>query len=366
MKICERCGVSEKEVRLFDAIHLDKMDVFCERCSIIENIPIIRKPNLSQLMEAEKRVKVYDRMKRLSGIKPLKKEETFFIEDKLKELDSNPNLELPEAEKLNLIDHFYWIITKNRRRGGLSHVQLAEAIGESKTAIEMIEKGKLPENALVLIRKIEQFFQIKLRKISERNKVSINEEEPVLLDEKGQVLEIIPEEEIARFSREFKPEIGDKEEEITIEKAFEKKQIKPVYEEEVESENSYYSKPIADFDVRRTRFDNVSIEDLRKLHRRKIEVTKREQIEEQKKIEERRRILQALRERDRIKMEEKKKQERMEKQKLEEEKRNIEARKNELRTRKESKDIDKHLGGAELLKDNKFILSEKNKSDEFE
>ena len=348
MKVCERCGVSEKEVRLFDAIHLDKMDVFCERCSIIENIPIIRKPNLSQLMEAEKRVKVYDRMKRLSGIKPLKKEETFFIEDKLKELDSNPNLELPEAEKLNLIDHFYWIITKNRRRGGLSHVQLAEAIGESKTAIEMIEKGKLPENALVLIRKIEQFFQIKLRKISERNKVSINEEEPVLLDEKGQVLEIIPEEGIVRFSKEFKPEIGNKE--------------------EGESEDGYYPRPIADFDVRKARFDDVNIGDLRKLHRRKIEVTKREQMEEQKKIEERRRILQALREKDRIKMEEKRKQERMEKQKLEEEKRNIEARRNELRTRKEkeSKDIDKHLGGAELLKDNEFILSEKNKSDELE
>jgi len=45
------------------------MSSLCERCSIIENIPIIKKPNASQLKESENTVKVFDRMKQLSGIR---------------------------------------------------------------------------------------------------------------------------------------------------------------------------------------------------------------------------------------------------------------------------------------------------------
>ena len=39
---CARCNVNEDEVRLFDAIYEGRMSSLCERCSIIENIPIRR------------------------------------------------------------------------------------------------------------------------------------------------------------------------------------------------------------------------------------------------------------------------------------------------------------------------------------
>ena len=70
MENCVRCNVDGGEVRLFDAIYEGRMAKICERCSIIENVPIIKKPGGSQLKEAEMgRVGVYDRMKRMSGLK---------------------------------------------------------------------------------------------------------------------------------------------------------------------------------------------------------------------------------------------------------------------------------------------------------
>ena len=44
---CARCDVNGEEVRLFDAVYDGRMGQICERCSIIENIPIIKKPDIS-------------------------------------------------------------------------------------------------------------------------------------------------------------------------------------------------------------------------------------------------------------------------------------------------------------------------------
>ena len=72
MENCVRCNIGGEEVRLFDAIYEGRMAKICERCSIIENVPIIKKPNVSQLKESEiGRVGVYDRMKRLSGFQDI-------------------------------------------------------------------------------------------------------------------------------------------------------------------------------------------------------------------------------------------------------------------------------------------------------
>ncbi len=308
MEKCVRCNVDGGEVRLFDAIYEGRMAKICERCSIIENVPIIKKPDVSQLKKAEmSRVGVYDRMKRLSGFKDVKEETTFFKEDKLKELDTKPELELPEKEQLNLIDHFYWEIMQNRRRKGLSQKQLAEVISESEVAIEMIEKAKLPENAEVLIKKLEQFFQVRLRKPSreELMKAKIEEQGPVLLDEYGQELENIPEPKIKESSLEV-----EKEEIEEIERE----------PEEIEVEEEFLKlDEVGSLDIHKTNIEKVTIGDLRDLHKQKVEVTKQEKVEEQRKIEERQRL--------------------------------IEARKEELRLlrEKESNELDKILGGTELL-----------------
>ena len=337
MENCVRCNVEGAEVRLFDAIYEGRMAKICERCSIIENVPIIKKPGVSQLKEAEMgRVGVYDRMKRLSGIKDAKEETTFFKEDRLKELDKKPELELPEKEKLNLVEHFYWQIMQNRRRKGLSQKQLAEVLSESEVAIEMIEKAKFPENAEILIKKLEQFFQIRLRKLSSEELMSIEMEKqkPVLLDEYGRELEDIPEPEIKQIEiEEVEEDRKETQVSLTSQPSLENVEAEipeieykligaePVELEEVEEEIKEEPEldEVGDLDIHKTNIENITIGDLKDLSRKRIEVTKQEKVEEQEKIEERQRL--------------------------------IEARKEELRLmrEKESNELDEILGGTELL-----------------
>lgn len=350
MEYCERCRVSEDKVRLFDTIYNNHMAFLCERCAIIENVPIVKRPDSAQLKNSEKTVRMFER-------KPVTlppKKETFFREDRLKELDKNPTQELPDRNRLNLIDNFHWEIMRIRRRKGYSHKQLAEAIHESTIALEMIEKGKLPERSENLIIKLEQFFQINLRRKSPweyvQKKRVINEK-PVLLNKKGEILEDIPEDTFELESEEIKH--GENAEPVNL----------PVDK---------------DLDIKVINQEKITIGDLKTLHKKKIEATRQEQIEEQKKIEERRKILEAHRERDRLKIEERRKQWEKEKQEkaqtiLHKQTININAptknndvlKKNtdELRKKlieqhqkekeklkeREIKDVDKHLGGMELL-----------------
>jgi ribosome-binding protein aMBF1 (putative translation factor) len=348
MERCVRCQLNGEEVRLYDSIYEGRINKICERCSIIENVPIIKKPDTRQLKESEKAVGVYDRMKRLAGIRDKRGDETFFRADKLKTLIQNPELEMPEKAQLNLIEHFHWEIMKNRRRKGLSHKQLAEAIEESEVAIQMIEKAKLPENAESLIRKLEQFFQIGLRRISEMERV-IRErsKKPVLLDESGNELKMIPEKMVIPKSsvnntvtkpqnlinslvREAvsldnsattpaKQENRSRENEEFLMEESEEGDEEIINVEVPLKEIEKFRKPVRDFDIKKIDPKSVSISQLRDLHRRKIEATRQEKIEEQKRIEERQRL--------------------------------IEARKEELRLlkEKESKELDSVLGGVELF-----------------
>jgi len=353
VELCERCGVSGNEVRLFDAIYDGRMSSLCERCSVIENIPIIKKPGAFQLKESEKSFGVYDRMKRLSGVAEEKEENTFFQEDKLNELDSYPELEIPEKKSLNLIDYFHWEIMKDRRKKCLSQKQLAETIGESEIAVQMLEKGKIPENPEIIIRKLEQFFQIRLRKMSEVEKIMKQKKqmiEPILLDEDGVELDVIPE-----------PEIEDKKSSAEENIDFMLERIEDVGDEKIkgnikkigeETEEKSVVKLEGELDLRKTDARGVTIGQLKELHRKKIEVTRQEQLEEKKKIEERQRILQALRERDRLKIERRKREEELGKKEIEDQKQKlIEEKKQEVQLRKEQalKELDPFFGGIELI-----------------
>ncbi len=167
MERCFRCERTKEEVKLIDAIYGKEIVKICERCAITENIPVIRKPTTSQLKEAEKNQTVYQRLKKLSGIAAEEEKKRESILDRIRKLDEQPELERPEEKPLNLIDNFNWHITRARRNKGLGQKQLAWALGESETAIKMLEKGELPEEPEKLIRKLEQFFQIALRKETE-------------------------------------------------------------------------------------------------------------------------------------------------------------------------------------------------------
>ena len=269
VETCVRCDVENNEVRLYDAIYDGRMSSICERCSIIENIPIIKRPDASQLKESEKGVGVYPRMKRLAGIKDERPEEGYFREDKLKELEKQPELELPEREKLNLIEHFHWEIMKNRRRKGLSHQKLAEVLGESEVVVQMIEKGKLPENAESLIRKLEQFFQTKLRKITDTDRFLNRRRRvggPILLNEKGEELIEIPEEKIEIIpekEKEKEDEIDDLDEpetEVKIEIIEMPEEIEIIDEPE---DKLGLDLEKGEFDIDKANLRDVNISDLR-------------------------------------------------------------------------------------------------------
>ncbi|MBD3252703.1 helix-turn-helix domain-containing protein [Candidatus Pacearchaeota archaeon] len=377
---CSRCGVRGDRVRLFDAVYDGRMANLCERCSIIENIPIIRKPTSSQLRESEK-LEVYERMKRLSGFRDFGKRDVFFREDRLKELDSNPDLEIPEKDKLNLIKHFHWEIMKNRRRKGLTQEKLAEILGESEVAIQMIEKGKIPENAEILIKKLEQLFQTRLRKIDINELLESKvEEKPVLLDEKGRVLDKIPEPEIkeeeiedmdvderdtgsldrideeksekekvksdesegvkSSVSFESEPEISFEEIDLEREPVECKTEKFDDYKTKIKCEKVQKEEPLEgdfkryfdrelgrDFDVKKADLSSTKIADLKKLHEKKLKEIQMKKLEEEKRkkqLEEKRKEL-------------------------------IEKRKKELNLmkKKESRELDNLLGGSELL-GNKF------------
>ena len=286
---CARCFVKADKIRLFDVIYEGKIGLLCERCAIIENIPLIKRPEENQIKESEKPPTVHDRMKKISGILDFQEHGEVLRSERLNELERNPELGAPVREKLDMIEHFNWVILRERRRKGLTQERLSEAVNIPVEYVELLEKGNVPNN-IEILKKLENFFKVRLMKKSPFRE--IKEEQPILLDEEGNVLDHIPE-----------PEMEDKF-----------------------SEDDYTNKLIkeereTDFEIKKADLNKVSLKDLMELHRKKILVSREEQKTEQGQIEE--------------------------KQKT------IEARKEELRflREKQSRDLDNLLGGSELLED---------------
>lgn len=167
---CNKCGRGEDEVKLLDVIYEGEILKMCEECAVVEDVIVLRRPTTFQLRKDKEGGTVYERLRRLSGLDKEEKKRKEEIEKILfkKEEKKDIKSELEKAKKRNiplkLIDNFNWYITISRRRKKLSKGQLAEIIGESEEVIDMIEKGILPDDALSLILKLEQFFNIKLRK----------------------------------------------------------------------------------------------------------------------------------------------------------------------------------------------------------
>ena len=284
---CARCFALGDRVRLFDVIYDGKADLLCERCAIIENIPIIMKPEDSKIIEADKPASVYDRMKRLAGINGFSEHKESIRGERLKELENNPILQMPIKKKPEMIEYFHWEIMRHRRRRGYTQEKLAEVLEVPIEDIDLLEKGEIIDN-IDTINKIQRFFNIRIIK---KNPFERHEERVVLLDEYGHELDHIPE---------------------------------PDTNEDKFSEDNYTNDLIMegkedDYDISKADPEKVSLRDLMELHKRRVLATKEEQKQEQKKIEAKQKI--------------------------------IEARKEELRMirEKESRELDNILGGSELI-----------------
>lgn len=185
MVTCVRCGKNEEEIRLFDGFYGVEPVKICERCSIISNIPIIKRPSADQLKESEKAYSVRQRLNFMKGVKPEEKK-NITLGEELKNIEKMPERERPEDLVFKLVDNFHWIIQTQRRRKGFTTKQMADIIGESESALKMLEKGLIPTKSLGLIEKIEQFLSIRIIKKDAFEKMK---EEANMLKNKPQVIE---------------------------------------------------------------------------------------------------------------------------------------------------------------------------------
>ena len=153
MEKCFKCQTPE--TRAFDAIVPEGIKKICGKCSSIENVPMV---NERFTFQSQKQPTVYDRMKRISGITPEKRDDSQRKEtEKIlsKMVDSNfykgfkDDLNL----KKNLVDNFHWIILRGRRAKHLTQEQLAEKVGTKQSAIARLESGN-SNPSLELLEKI--------------------------------------------------------------------------------------------------------------------------------------------------------------------------------------------------------------------
>ena len=166
MEECFVCGVSIAGARLYDAVSNEGVVKICGKCSDEEHIPVIRKPTVIQLKEAERKQSVYERLARFSGFKP-RSGSTKNSDDEitLREIvDRNYENKVPKEIKTRpeMVNNFHWIIMRARRMKKLTQTQLAKELQESEAAIKLAEQGLLPEDNHKLVNKFESFLGIRI------------------------------------------------------------------------------------------------------------------------------------------------------------------------------------------------------------
>lgn len=197
MEKCFRCGITSEETRLFDAIAEEGIVKACKECIDREGLPVVKKPSLDQLKESEDRVSVRDKLSMMAGIESRKDSQgkgeyvrtssgknkgEFNLNDVIERNLEKRKLSQKSIEKLppekELVENFHWKVMRARRLKKISQEQLGMEIGESETAINMIETGELPEDFERLIKKLEAYLRIRLFKNQqarkEKNKAEIS------------------------------------------------------------------------------------------------------------------------------------------------------------------------------------------------
>ncbi|MGY4884538.1 MAG: helix-turn-helix domain-containing protein [Nanobdellota archaeon] len=180
MAECYKCGVSDERERLFDAISNKGLVKICKHCSGDEDLPLIQPVDLNK---PEKTKSVYERLSAMANLDPEKHKKVLAEkaqEDSLKRyrqnrekirqdtslksvIDSRFEKNKPQP-RTDLVPNFHWVIMRARRSKKLTQKQLAENIGEPENLIVSAESGTIFANAESLVRKLENYLGIKLRK----------------------------------------------------------------------------------------------------------------------------------------------------------------------------------------------------------
>jgi len=168
MEECFKCNAPETRALLFDAVLPEGVKKICGKCSASESIPIV---NDRFAPQKQKTPSVYERMKKISGISPEKRDDSERKEtEKVLSQMVDSNFERGFRDDVNLkkslVDNFHWVILRGRRAKHLTQEQLAYNIKEPIRAIQLIEKGLVPERNEIL-NKIENYLGIKIIKKQE-------------------------------------------------------------------------------------------------------------------------------------------------------------------------------------------------------
>lgn len=177
---CSICGISSDEKEVYRGIHKEKGLVnICHKCYLKERIPLIEKKEIDW-KEVDKRGTVRDRLSRMAKVNVQKTEIATKRFDKPQDVELKDLIEKGAKKEMNigpktyddLIDNFNWAIMRKRRGKKMSRSELAEEVKESPIIIESLEKGVLPRDYILLIKKIENYLGLNLIKEKKRGKIS--------------------------------------------------------------------------------------------------------------------------------------------------------------------------------------------------
>lgn len=189
MTECVRCGSSEGKTILFEAISKDGVVLICEKCSIQEGIPVIKRPTNFQLTTSVTPYTVYERLSRMAGLNPNQHKQKVSMEnlergrnDKGQEaslrqiVDKGYQKKAEEGRPVrdDLVPNFHWVVLMARRLRKLTQEQVAKEIEEPVAALISMERGVAPSDRPAIISKLENFFRIRLYKTTQL----LSQEEP--------------------------------------------------------------------------------------------------------------------------------------------------------------------------------------------
>ena len=177
---CSLCGISGESRDFYKGIHKGVGIVtICPKCYRKERIPLIEKKEINW-EEVDKKGTVRERLSRIANVnvdntsiaeRRFSSPENVKLND-LVEKGIKKEIEVGPRTYEDLIDNFNWAIMRKRRSKKISRTELAEELKESPIIIESLEKGVLPRDYVLLIKKIEDYLGLNLIKEKKRERIS--------------------------------------------------------------------------------------------------------------------------------------------------------------------------------------------------
>lgn len=224
---CFICGAKEEDgIKMNKVISETKIVNVCDNCISHTSLPRIKSVDENEIVKVNRQSNWREKVNKQIEEKPSFKVSNSYgvtLRDVV-ERKMNPLLSEKMKPKPDLIKNFNWEVLKERRKRKLTQMKLGSLVGESEFAIRMLERGVVPTNYHLLIKKLEEVLNTTL--FTEEYKKMHSEPTLTIQDLK----EINSEQEIPEepywkkvmnkilFKRSKKEKIGDRSVEIEEEK----------------------------------------------------------------------------------------------------------------------------------------------------